>query len=96
MDTQTLLEIFGWIGSGLVILSLVLADQRRFRLWNLTGSLIATIYNIIIGVWPAVAMNGAIVLIDLYWLIRLEQEARKSPVAGDNNLLDSSTIPAKV
>lgn len=71
------LEAFGWFGSALVILSLVLADQRQFRLWNLIGSFIATAYNIVLGIWPAVAMNGLIVMIDLYWLLRLHGENRE-------------------
>ncbi|WP_103062630.1 YgjV family protein [Actinomyces qiguomingii] len=71
MDTRTLLEMVGWIGSGLVVISLVVANQRTFRGLNLTGSLVATAYNMILGVWPAVGMNATIALIDLYWLLRL-------------------------
>lgn len=81
MDARTILEIIGWSGSLMVILSLILANQFKFRMWNLTGSAIATAYNMILGVWPFVAMNGAIVLIDLYWLIRLRREERASAVA---------------
>ncbi|PHP53591.1 YgjV family protein [Actinomyces ruminis] len=75
MDTRTVLEIVGWIGSGLVVISLVVANQRTFRGLNLTGSLIATAYNAILGVWPAVGMNATIALIDLYWLLRLRGTA---------------------
>ncbi|MDO4900721.1 hypothetical protein [Actinomyces sp.] len=71
MDTRTVLEIVGWIGSGLVIISLIVANQHTFRGLNLTGSLIATAYNLALGVWPAVGMNATIALIDLYWLLRL-------------------------
>lgn len=67
-------EAFGWLGSGLVVASLMLSNLRRFRTLNLTGSVIATIYNAVLGIWPFVAMNGAIVLINGYWLIRLHRD----------------------
>ncbi|MFP7696353.1 hypothetical protein [Trueperella sp. LYQ143] len=75
-ETRTILEIFGWTGSLMVICSLILASQVKFRWYNLIGSLIATIYNAILAVWPFMAMNAAIVLIDAYWLWRLDREAK--------------------
>lgn len=69
-----LLEIGGWAGSVLVVWSLTQARVLRFRWLNLTGSTLATAYNAILGIWPFVAMNGVIVLINIYWLIRLNRE----------------------
>src|SRR5918997_354186 len=69
------LEVVGWIGSALVVYSLTQARVLRFRWLNLVGSLIATAYNAVIGIWPFVAMNGAIALINVYWLSRLYREA---------------------
>lgn len=69
-----MLEIVGWIGSILVVLSLTQAKVWRFRVLNLVGSVLATGYNAIIGIWPFAAMNGAIAIINVYWLLRLERE----------------------
>jgi len=69
------LEALGWIGSVLVVLSLTQARVLRFRWLNLVGSLIATAYNAVVGIWPFVAMNGAITIINVYWLVRLYREA---------------------
>ncbi|MBW3068654.1 YgjV family protein [Actinomyces sp. 594] len=77
------MEIVGWAGSGLVIVSLVVANQRTFRRLNLAGSLIATAYNLVLGVWPAVGMNATIALIDLYWLIRLRRSVSPLPESGE-------------
>ncbi len=71
---QTVLEIIGWIGSGLIVFSLMQARMLRFRWMNLTGSVVATVYNAIIEVWPFAAMNGAIAVINVYWLFRLYRE----------------------
>ncbi|WP_216430187.1 hypothetical protein [Arcanobacterium phocae] len=67
-------EIFGWAGSVLVVVSLWIPSVWRFRILNLSGSLIATIYNIYFGIWPYAAMNGVIVGIDAYWIARLSRK----------------------
>ena len=68
------LEVVGWLGSVLVVLSLMLAGVWRFRVLNLVGAVIATGYNAALGIWPFAAMNGAIAVIDVYWLVRLQRE----------------------
>lgn len=70
-------EIIGWTGSALVVVSLVVPSVRRFRRLNLAGSLIATVYNIVFGIWPYAAMNAAITLIDAYWLLRLRRAGER-------------------
>lgn len=68
------LEVVGWAGSVLVVLSLMQARVWRFRVMNLVGSLLATAYNAVFGIWAFAAMNGAITLINVYWLLRLRRE----------------------
>lgn len=74
------LEIAGWLGSILVVLSLTQARVLRFRWLNLIGSLVATAYNAIVGIWPFAAMNAAISLINIYWLWRLNRERHDAAV----------------
>lgn len=88
MSTQTWLEIFGWIGSVLVVWSLTQAKVLRFRWLNLSGALAASIYNAIIGVWPFFAMNLAITFINIYWLTKLYS---KSP---ENSLFKVIEVPS--
>lgn len=87
------LEIVGWIGSALVVLSLMQARVWRFRWLNLIGSTIATVYNVIVEIWPFAAMNGVIAVINVYWLWRLNRERHDAAVyevvpvgAGDRYL----------
>ncbi|WP_298455243.1 hypothetical protein [uncultured Cellulomonas sp.] len=68
------LEVVGWLGSALVVISLTVAGVWRFRVLNFAGALIATGYNTWLEIWPFAAMNGAITIIDLYWLVRLHRE----------------------
>ncbi len=77
---HTILEAIGWIGSALIVLSVMQSRMLRFRWMNLAGSLIATGYNAVFGIWPFVAMNAAITLISAYWLTRLYREAKDPAV----------------
>lgn len=77
---HTILEAIGWIGSILVVVSLTQARVLRFRWMNFAGSVVATGYNAVIGVWPFAAMNLAIAIIDVYWLVRLYREAKDPAV----------------
>jgi len=74
------LEVVGWAGSALIIVSLTQARVLRFRVLNLVGALLATVYNVIISVWPFAAMNAVIVVIDLYWLVKLLRERHDETV----------------
>jgi hypothetical protein len=65
------LEIIGWVGSAVLVWSLAQARVLRFRLLNFIASVVLTGYNAVVGVWPMVAMNAVIALIDVYHLVRL-------------------------
>ena len=83
-------EIIGWTGSALVVISLIVPSIRRFRTLNLAGSLIATVYNVVFGIWPYAAMNAVIAIIDAYWLYRLRsggREYRFVPAEADSPLV---------
>ena len=74
------LEIIGWTGSVLVVVSLMQARVLRFRWMNFAGSVVAAGYNAVVGIWPFAAMNGVIAVIDAYWLWRLTRERHDADV----------------
>lgn len=65
------LDIFGWLSSGLLVLSLLQTRVIRFRILNLTASLSLVAYNALIEVWPMVGMNVATSSINVFFLTRL-------------------------
>lgn len=73
-------QIVGWAGSALVVLSLMQARLLRFRWLNLVGSVLATGYNVVFGIWPFVAMNAVIAVINVYWLRKLVGERHDDAV----------------
>ena len=93
MESELWFIAFGWIGSILVVWSLMVSRVLRFRWMNFAGAFIATIYNGVIQLWPFFAMNLAITIIDAYWIWKLSRERhdtevyRVIPVAADDAFL---------
>jgi hypothetical protein len=77
---DTVLLLLGWTGSVLIVLSVMQARVLRFRWMNFAGSLLATVFNVALGIWPFAAMNAAIAAISGYWIIRLTRERHDAQV----------------
>jgi hypothetical protein len=65
------LEVVGWVGSAILVTSLLQSRLLRLRQLNLVASVLLVAYNALVGVWPMVAMNVAIVGINLWHLAHL-------------------------
>ncbi|MCP5097889.1 MAG: YgjV family protein [Chloroflexi bacterium] len=63
-----MIEIFGYIASVLVAISLMMRSILRLRIISLIGSICFTIYGYLIGAFPITAVNLIIVFINLYYL----------------------------
>ena len=73
METSfnTWLELVGWSGSALLIVSLLQARVLRFRVLNLAACLVLVVYNGLVGVWPMFAMNIVLSLINVWFIWKL-------------------------
>jgi GNAT superfamily N-acetyltransferase len=71
MDRQLLYEVIGYVASALVAVSLMMSSILRLRLINLVGSAAFAVYGLLIHAYPVAAMNGFIVLINLFYLYRM-------------------------
>ena len=72
------LEIFGYMGTILVIISMMMKSINKLRMMNMAGGAVSGIYSAIIGAWPIVVMNICIISINLYHLIRAHMIIRKT------------------
>ena len=63
------LDLIGWCGSALLVVSLTQARVLRFRVLNLVACIVLTGFNAALEIWPMVAMNVVLSLINL-WHIR--------------------------
>lgn len=66
-----LLELVGWIGSAVLIISLLQTRVMRFRVLNAVSCVVLVGYNAAVGVWPMVAMNVVLVGINVVVILRL-------------------------
>jgi len=69
-------EILGWVGSALLIVSLLQSRVLRLRVLNTVAAVALVLFNALIGVWPMVAMNVAIIAINVVQIVRLRTAAR--------------------
>lgn len=63
------LEIFGYIGTMLVLVSMMMSSLAKLRIINVFGSVISMIYSLLISAYPIVFLNLGISLINVYKLI---------------------------
>lgn len=71
MDTKVLIEAFGYLGSALVVISMLMTSVLRLRIINTIGSVIFAIYALIIHSYPTALMNFFLVGINIYHLLKL-------------------------
>lgn len=71
------IELLGYLGTFFVVISFMVKDIFYLRVLNVIGAILITIYAIIIKAWPVALLDGFIVLINLYHLIKLKKEEGK-------------------
>ena len=76
MDAKLWIELFGYLGSGLVVVSMLMTSVYRLRIINTIGSVIFMIYALIIRSYPTAAMNFFLICINVYHLMQLRNKER--------------------
>ena len=77
MDGKAIIEIIGYLGSALVVISMLMTSVVRLRVINLIGSAVFTCYALIIKSYPTALMNFFLVGINVYHLARLLKTHRR-------------------
>ncbi|MBE6958136.1 MAG: uroporphyrinogen decarboxylase [Ruminococcaceae bacterium] len=72
-----LLEIFGYVGMALVLVSMMMTSVKWLRLFNMTGAIICAIYGILTNTWPTALLNMGLLIIQAVQLIRLYRMEKK-------------------
>ena len=84
VDMNIYLEIFGYIGTALVVASMLMTSVAKLRILNICGSVISAIYSLIIGAYPIMIMNTALVTINIAQLIRISILKKKESMEGND------------
>ncbi len=65
------LEALGWVGSAVLVVSLLQTQLLRLRLINLVGCVILIGYNATLSVWPMVGLNVVLAAVNVTYLWRM-------------------------
>jgi hypothetical protein len=71
LATLSWLEWLGYIASMIIAFSMTLGSIVKFRIVNLIGAASFAAYGFIIGAYPVGALNVFIVVVDIYYLIKI-------------------------
>ena len=78
MNTKLIIELIGYLGSALVLVSFLMVSVVKLRIVNSIGSIIFTIYAFIIKSYPTAIMNLCLVIINIYHLVKMSNTGEKS------------------
>lgn len=70
-------DYFGYLGSAMVLVSMLMNSMRWMRILNMSGSIISLIYALVTNSWPFVLLNGGLVLIHIVKLYMLKNKENK-------------------
>ena len=73
MNVSTIIEMVGYLGSVLVVVSMLMSSVIKLRVINTVGSGIFAVYALIIHSYPTALMNFCLVTINVYNLIKLSK-----------------------
>ncbi len=73
---KTVIEMIGYLGSALVLVSMLMTSVVKLRLINLTGSVIFAGYALAIRSYPTAVMNIALAGINIFYLVRMFREQK--------------------
>ena len=77
MDSKFLIELIGYLGSALVVISMLMTSVVKLRVVNTIGSAIFMGYALVIGSYPTALMNFFLIAINLYHLFRLFRDQKQ-------------------
>lgn len=65
-----MIDIFGYIGTVLILYSFTIESIYKLRFINSVGSVFWIVYGIGIMAWPTIIVNGCVLCIHSYWFIK--------------------------
>lgn len=71
MEIKLLLEIIGYIGSALIVISMMMTSVLRLRLVNILGSGISICYAIAVKAYPVAFLNAFLIIVNVAKTVQL-------------------------
>lgn len=80
-----MIEIFGYIGSAFVVVSMLMSSIVKLRVINTVGCVVSVVYSIIVGAIPLALMNACLIVINVYNLVMLKKTSKKYDLVETNS-----------
>ena len=71
------LDVFGYIGMALVLVSMMMTSLKWLRILNMSGAVICAVYGVLTNTWPTALLNIGLLLIQIVQLYRLYLQEKK-------------------
>lgn len=84
MSITTIIELAGYLGSTLVVVSMLMSSVVKLRVINTVGSCISAAYALIIHSYPLALMNICLIVINCYNLVKLLKSQQRFEVVSAN------------
>lgn len=72
------LEIFGYIGTALILVSMMMSTIKWLRIFNISGSVISMTYSLLIVAYPVAVLNAALIIVNTVQLIKEFKKEKKN------------------
>lgn len=69
--SQIAVEVFGYIGMALVLVSMMMTSTKKLRIFNLAGAVVCMVYGVLTKTWPTALLNLGLSIIQIIQLILL-------------------------
>lgn len=66
-------ELIGVLASAMVLLSFVMSGEKKIRIVNILGAILFVVYGVLINAFSVWFMNGALLLVHIHKLIKLNK-----------------------
>lgn len=70
------LDLFGYLGMALVLISMMMTSVKWLRILNMSGAIICAIYGILTKTWPTALLNLGLLFIQAVQLYRLHLKTK--------------------
>lgn len=84
MSLATMIELAGYLGSTLVVVSMLMSSVVKLRVINTVGSCISAAYALIIRSYPLALMNICLIIINCYNLVKLLKSEKRFDLVPAN------------
>lgn len=78
------IELIGYIGSVIIVISMLMTSVMKLRIINMTGGIIFTTYAFLIRSYPTAIMNGVLAIINCVNIFMLVKKERKYSITKLN------------